>query len=79
MIHKMYNDSVNRYNISEDQYTCQKVGQIVKALKRFCKAFNVSLYCYNDSFYSFLNRYNVIYNSDRGYSQKLKIHNTETL
>jgi hypothetical protein len=31
---------------------------IVKALKRFCKTFNISLYRYNDSSYLFLNRYN---------------------
>jgi hypothetical protein len=43
MIHETYNDSLNRYNVSEDQKTCQKVGQtsqnvvtVYRTVQRFC-------------------------------------------
>jgi hypothetical protein len=42
-IHETYNDSLNRYNVFEDQKTCHKVGQtsqsivtVYRTVQRFC-------------------------------------------
>jgi hypothetical protein len=62
---------MNRFNIFKVQYTLSESDQTSQIIVNIYKTLNVSSYRYNCTIYLFMNHYNVIRSSGKGYFWEL--------
>jgi hypothetical protein len=88
MIHRVLtvqeplNAFLNHYNDFKHDRPCQSVGQISQTVVNIYKTFNIFRYHYNGSSHSFLNHYNISWNSDNGVfleTENSRVRNVKTI